>query len=239
MVFTRAQLEAMSKDDLIETLLKFSDMNDHFNALLEKVDSYHKKQEELESLLIVTKKCSDLQQKRIINLEKQQLHTNQYMRKDTIELNPIPLSISDDTLEEKVCQILSFTDHLVSSSMLHATHRLKRRDHVIVKFKCRKLRNNVCFNKSKLKDKTNEIQEITGTEESIYIQESLCLENQSLFYKLRRLRKANKIHSTWFSNNSINVRLMESSNAIKVYHDSDVEDILGIDSLDKYISNLF
>ena len=76
-------------------------------------------------------------------------------------------------------------------------------------------------------------------QEKVYIFKKVCLENQALFYKLRRLRKANKIHSTWFSNNSINVRLMESSNAIKVYHDSDVEDILGIDSLDKYISNLF
>ena len=42
---------------------------------------------------------------------------------------------------------------------------------------------------------------------------------------------AGKIHSTWFWDNAVNVKLSERSNPVKIFH------IIDIDNLDDFISN--
>ena len=63
--------------------------------------------------------------------------------------------------------------------------------------------------------------------------ESICHENHQLAYKCQ-LKNAGKIHSTWFWNNVVNVKL---SNPVKVFDIIDIEKLLGIDSLDDFINN--
>ena len=62
----------------------------------------------------------------------------QYSRRETIELNPVPTDITEDVLEENIFKDLSLTAVNVVSNELHASHRMKRSEKVIVRFKSRK-----------------------------------------------------------------------------------------------------
>ena len=76
--------------------------------------------------------------KHITNLEHNALNNAQYVRRETIEINPIPQSIPNTDLENKVCQVLSLTGTTVTPDNLQACHRMKNKEKVIVKFKDRK-----------------------------------------------------------------------------------------------------
>ena len=56
-------------------------------------------------------------------------------------------------------------------------------------------------------------------------------------YKCRHSKNAGKIHSTWFWNNVINVKLNERSQPVKIYHIIDIKELLGVDNLDEFINN--
>ena len=55
MVFIRSQIENLSREELIEELVKLSDITDRLKDLTDKFGSFSKKYEELKSDLVVTK----------------------------------------------------------------------------------------------------------------------------------------------------------------------------------------
>ena len=63
------------------------------------------------------------------------------------------------------------------------------------------------------------------------------LENQYLAYKCRQLKSARKIHSTWFFNNVVNIKLTELGKILKIIHVTDIDNLLETDSLEDYIEN--
>ena len=71
----------------------------------------------------------------------------------------------------------------------------------------------------------------------LFISESMCHENHQLAHKCLQLKNAGKIHSTWFWNNAVNVKLSERSKTVKIVYISDIEKFLSIDNLDDFISN--
>ena len=62
-----------------------------------------------------------------------------------VEVNPVPHSINNADLEEKVCEALCLTGNKGKPDDLHTCHRMKKKDQVIIKFKNRKQRNGVIF----------------------------------------------------------------------------------------------
>ena len=58
MVFTRSQIENLSREELIEELVKLSDITDRLKDLTDKFDNFSKKYEELKSDLVVTKNAT-------------------------------------------------------------------------------------------------------------------------------------------------------------------------------------
>ena len=52
-----------------------------------------------------------------------------------------------------------------------------------------------------------------------------------------QLKTARKIHSTWFSNNSVNLKLTDNGHIHKISHIVDIENVLGIDNLEEYVNN--
>ena len=109
MILTRAQVDNLSREELIEELLKFSDITDKLNGLNNRFDDFIKKYDELNSELLISKNCNSLLLKRITNLERNALNNAKYVCRETIEINPIPQSIPNTDLENKVCQTLSLT----------------------------------------------------------------------------------------------------------------------------------
>ena len=138
MVLTRAQVDNLSREELIEELLKFSDITDKLNGLNNRFEDFIKKYDELNSELLISKNCNSLLLKRITNLERNALNNAQYVRRETIEINPIPLSIPNTDLENKVCQALSLTGTTVTPDDLQACHHMKNKQKVIIKFKDRR-----------------------------------------------------------------------------------------------------
>ena len=63
------------------------------------------------------------------------------INKRRIELNPVPGTITEDVLVEKICRPLSLTGVNVSPNDLHACHQMKRSGRVMLKFKCHQQKN--------------------------------------------------------------------------------------------------
>ena len=121
---------------------------------------------------------------------------------------------------------------------LRACHRMKRSDRVIVKFRCRKQKHSI---KNKRKNLGNKSQELINFKFSrrLFVSESMSHENQQLVYKWRQLKSAMKVHSTWFFNNVVSLKLTEHGRIHKIFHVTDIENVLEIDNLKGYINNVF
>ena len=115
----------------------------------------------------------------------------------------------------------------------------KRKDTVIVKFKCRKQKRSILINRNNLHTKSNVLTRIKFSDR-LFLSDSMCHENHLIReppYKCRQLTYAGKIHSTWFWKNSVNVKLNERSQPTKIHHVVDIEKLLGVDNLDEFINN--
>ena len=149
---------------------------------------------------------------------------------ETLEINHVTLAIEDNVLEETVCQAFSLTGINASPNQLHSCHRLNKKDQMIVKFKCRKHRQNVLYNCRNLQSKGFELTQLKFSGK-LFINESLSHENQQLAYKCRKLKNARKIYSTWLYNNWVNIKHFEHSNPVKNFHVRDFENLVGTDIL--------
>ena len=138
----------MSKEELIKQLVSHDDIAAK-SELTKRFDEFSDKYEALHSELKITQNCNSFLLERVYHLERNAVSNSQYHRRETLEINPVPLAIQDNVLEETVCQALSLTGINVSPDKLHSCHRLNKKDRVIVKFKCRKHRQNVlCYCKN-------------------------------------------------------------------------------------------
>ena len=45
------------------------------------------------------------------------------------------------------------------------------------------------------------------------------------------------MHSTWFFNNVVNIKLTENGIVHKIFHVTDIENLLETDNLEEYINN--
>ena len=164
MVRTRSQLENLSKDELIDEVLslenfnnginvKFSELNDRFN-------DFEAKYEMVNSNLLITRRCNDLLVERITQLERNNLNNAQYTRKEILEINPVPSDIADDVLEQSVCQygISAEPDDL------QACQRMRKKDRVIIKFKCRKQKHGVLLSRKTLQNKSLDLAQLKFSE---------------------------------------------------------------------------
>ena len=172
---------------------------------------------------------------RIIQLERNTVTNSQYSRRETIEVNPVPAEIQD-VLEESVCKALLLTGHTVAPEDLHTCHRMKRSDRVIIKFKCLKQKQSVMYRRKNLGTKSQRLSnlEFSGRR---FVSESMSLENQRVACKFCQLKSARKIHFTWFFNNVVNVKLTEHERIHKIFHVTDIENLLETDNLEEYINN--
>ena len=135
----------------------------------------------------------------ITQLDRNNLYNARYNWREFLEINPVPSDIADDVLEQSVCQALSLTGISVEPDNLQSCHRMRKKDRVIIKFKCRKQKHRVLSNHKTLQNKSLDLTELTFSGKLI-VNESMCHENQKLAYKCHQLKSGRKIHLTWFNN---------------------------------------
>ena len=87
-----------------------------------------------------------------------------------------------------------------------------------------------------MKDKSSDLSQLRFSGK-VFISESMSHENHQLAYRCRQLKTAGKIHSNWFVNNSVNLKLTDNGPVHKISHIVDIENILGIDNLEEYVNN--
>ena len=208
------------------TSLRNTNLEEKFNNFLSKYDNVN-------SELQQCKKFNSHLLTRIIQLERNAVANSQYSRIETIE--PVPADITEDVLEENTGKALSFTGVNVVPNDLHACNRMKRADRVIVKFKYRKQKNSVTYKRKNLGNKSQELNNVKFSRR-LFVSESMSHENQQLVYKCRQLKSARKIHSAWFFNNVVNLKLTEHGRIYKIFHVKDIESLLEIDNLEEYIN---
>ena len=117
----------------------------------------------------------------------------------------MPSEIANDVLEQSVCQALSLTGKSVEPDDLQACHRKRKKDRVIIKFKCRKQKHRVLSNRQTLQNKSLDLTQ-SKFSGKLFVNGSMCHENHQLAYKCRQLKSARKIHSTRFYNNTLHIK---------------------------------
>ena len=165
------------------------------------------------------------------------MNNAQYTGRETLEINPVPSDIADDTLEQSVCQALSLTGISVEPDDLQACHHMGKTYRIIIKFKCRKQKHCVLLNYKTLQNKSLHLTKLKFSVK-LFVNESMCHENHQLAYQCRQLKSAHKIHSTWFYNSTLHIKLVENGPIHKIFHPTDIEKVLGVDNLDEYINNV-
>ena len=231
----------MSKDEVIDEVLSLenfkNDINVEFSEVNDGFNDFEAKYEMSNSNLSVTRRYNDLLLECITQLERNNLNNAQYTRRKTLEINPVPSDIADDVLEQSVCQVLSLIGISVELDDLQACHCMRKKDRVIIKFKCRKQKHRVLLNRKTLQNKSLDLTQLKFSGK-LFVNESMCHENHQLAYKCRQLKSARKIHSTWFYNSTLHIKLVENGPIHKIFHPTDIEKVLGVDNLDEYINNV-
>ena len=157
MIQIRTILENLSNEELIEgfimvdeVLTKLSELSNRFYNFLRRF--------EFLSLnfisLVITRNCNRLLTKRVIQLERNAVTNCQYHMQESVEVKPVPASISDEELGLNICKALSLTGHEVKPDDLQACHRLKKKETVIVKFKFGKHKRTVLVDRKNLRNKS-------------------------------------------------------------------------------------
>ena len=145
----------------------------------------------------------------------------------------MPSDIADDVLKQSVCQygISAEPDDL------QACHRMRKKDRVIIKFKCKKQNHRVLLMRKSLQNKSLDLTQLKFSWK-LFVNERMCHENHQLAYKCRQLKSARKIHSTWFYNSSLLTKFVENGPIHKIFHPTDIQKVLGGDNLDEYTNNV-
>ena len=117
---------------------------------------------------------------------------------------------------QSVRQALLLTGQEVVLEDLHGCHQMSNCDRVIVKFKDRKLKHNVQIKHKNLHKKSLELSRLKFSGK-LFVSEA---------FKCRKLPNLGKIHSTWFYNNAVNIKLTENGRIHKIFHIIDIEKLL-------------
>ena len=84
MALTRALVDNLSREELKEELLKFSDITDQLNGLNSRFKNFIKKYDKLNSELLISKNYNSLLLECVTNLKRNALNIAQYVRSETI-----------------------------------------------------------------------------------------------------------------------------------------------------------
>ena len=114
---------------------------------------------------------------------------------------------------------------------------MSKKDQVIIKSKCTKQKHQVFSNRKIDQNKSLDLTQLKFLGK-LFANESMCHENHQLAYKCCRLKSACKIHSTWFYNSTLHIKVIENGTIHKIFHPTGIEKDSEADNLDKYINSI-
>ena len=153
-------------------MLKTSKLSD----LTSRFDDFLRRYEILSSELTISKNCNRLLSERIVQLERNAVNNAQCHRPESLEINLVPATIGDDVLESSVCRALSLTSHEVKPDDLQVCHRMKKKNTVIVQFKCGKQKHSILNSRKNLCNKSDVLTQLNFSGR-LFVLESMCHES--------------------------------------------------------------
>lgn len=175
----------------------------------------------------------------IIDMEKDIIDVQQYIRRNNIEIMGIPSTVKDNDLEKKVVEIAASIDVSITTEDIEACHRLKDRKNskekrTIVRFVNRKICDKLHQNKKKIKSdsvkgKLNEL----DIDNSIFINNNLCPYNKYLWGKCKQLYKDEMIDRFWIFNGHLHIAFEEGENGKKINHFETLREMFPVYNFDK------
>ena len=87
MVFTRSQTEYISRNELLEELVKLSDGSSKLSELIEKFNNFLSKNGKDYSELQISRNCNNHLLQRITKLERNAVINSQYHIRETLQIN--------------------------------------------------------------------------------------------------------------------------------------------------------
>lgn len=159
---------------------------------------------------------------RLYHVERRLNMTEQYSRRDTLEITGIPMNIPDEKLEDEVIGIMKDTKVSVNRQPIkkmdiQATHRIGKKGTVICKVVNRKFIREALIKSNKLAGNTR-----YGGNTRLYINDSFCNEFRFLNYAIRLAKKSNNIFRYKVRNGVNFIQQTEDSSFIEIGHTNDL-----------------
>ena len=182
-----------------------------------------------EEIAVLTSKNAALekllkQESRIVDLERRMAATEQYSRRECIELAGIPESVPEEEIEQKVVDLLNHAGVGVTVDDFHAVHRLKNKKIVIAKFISRKKAVASLKNKKKLRE-LDEPSKVRFGVGKVFVNESLCPTYRRLFGICNSLFKKKYISKNFTFNGSLYI--VSGDEKINIAHINDLNEAVG------------
>ena len=225
MSLSKADLNKKNKPELVQMITDLQSELSQLKELNEKVDALASKFDALSSELLISKNVNSLLVNRIKDLEVRCGKSEQYSRRECLEIVGIPASVTQQNLESKVLNIFDAIGAPVDDRDVEACHRIGKNNRTIIKLSKRKNAHTILRNKKKLKDIDSKNLGLDAGSR-IYINESLCGMYRGLWVKCKMLHNAKHIHSFYTSNGSIRVKVREQGKVSYIFHDDDLVDLL-------------
>ena len=166
----------------------------------------------------------------ITDIEKKLLRSDQYSRRENLEIMNLPESISQRELEKTVIDIFNSVNINICSYNIVAVHRIGKNNrlrprNVIIRFVNRKDSIRIFNRRKQIETAAKNIFNMNG----IRIIENLCPENKRLFNKCFKLKKLGKIDYVSYMNGNVYIQMPDYDNDLLIEHSEDIEYYLNED----------
>ena len=232
---SESQLSKFTNKELVSHCLKIQNLN---TTLKNTLDELQSKVEILSNAVNVLKENAEKSNtntetngnpelvERILNLEKDNYSTQQYSRRDSVEIFGFPENIADADLEQKAIELFEEVGVITSPDQIQACHRLYDKKRTIVKFCNRKTADQILAARGQLKGFDSTKINLPG-KIKLYINYSLCPYYRMIHGKLKSLYNDKHIFSFWVSNGSVRYRVNEFGNYVTVRHLNELTEVFG------------
>ena len=166
----------------------------------------------------------------ITDIEKKLLRSDQYSRRENLEIMNLPESISQRELERTVIDIFNSVHMNICSYNIVAVHRIGKNNrlrprNVIIRFVNRKDSIRIFNRRKQIEISAKNIFNMNG----IRIIENLCPENKHLFNQCFKLKKLGKIDYVSSTNGNVYIQMPDYDNDLLIEHSEDIEYYLNED----------
>lgn len=143
----------INKCDIIDLYIQLQkECDEGLARLMSQVENLSRRFQKLESALVVSKNVNSVLEDRVVTLECNLHATEQYWRREYLEIVGIPVNMEQKNLQETVINILSNIEVEYTSTDTEACHQIGNKGETHVKFSSCRTINKIKTTKSKLKD---------------------------------------------------------------------------------------